>query len=297
MSTVVNESVNERSQVRTWRKKIKSWAKEWLPPVLWRAARRFYGQRGIELREGFLDWEQARLASGGYDQEVILDRIESARREVLLGQARFERDGFTFNQVQYSWPLLAGLMWAADWKDEYIRGDLRVLDFGGSLGSSFFQNQEFLTDLNVQWGVVEQDNFVVRGTALGLDERLTFYDSIESCVDQLNPNVAILSGVLQCLPDPREVLDQLLRSKIRVVILDRTPFGLDAVNDRVCVQVVPPSIYPASYPIWVFARQPFFDELALNYETKAHFEAIDGNWITSSGALVAHEGAILVLRT
>jgi putative methyltransferase (TIGR04325 family) len=38
------------------------------------------------------------------------------------------------------------------------------LDFGGSLGSSYFQNKKFLDALRlVEWNVVEQENFVATG--------------------------------------------------------------------------------------------------------------------------------------
>jgi len=230
--------------------------------------------------------------SDGYSQEYILAKVLHSRRRVLSGEAAFERDGVIFPEVIYSWPLLSGLMWVA----AKNFGSLRVLDFGGSLGSSYYQNEKFLTSLDAQFGVVEQENYVVNGTKFCAAAQLSFHRSITGCVEALSPNVAILSGVLQYLEEPRLVLDELVRNKIETVILDRTPFQAGAKDDVVCIQVVPKAIYPASYPSWIFARDPFFAELAINYEIVARFDSLDGCITTSQGISVSHEGAILQLK-
>ena len=91
---------------------------------------------------------------------------------VKRGEAVFERDSVIFDKVQYAWPVTAGLMWVAARNG----GRLSVLDFGGSLGSSYFQNREFLAYLpNVRWSVIEQAHFVKAGRKHIQDERLVFY--------------------------------------------------------------------------------------------------------------------------
>ena len=70
----------------------------------------------------------------------ILDKVLAATLKVKQGQAVFERDSVLFDEIEYSWPLLAGLMWAAASNG----GKLNVLDFGGALGSSYYQNRKFL---------------------------------------------------------------------------------------------------------------------------------------------------------
>ena len=234
--------------------------------------------------------------SGGYDQRVILDRMIAARKQVQSGEAIFERDGVVFNDVSYSWPLITGLLCAVERDSKQNKGELRVLDFGGSLGTSFFQNLDFLSEFISKWGVVEQPHFVAAGQTLGEDDRLTFHESIESCIREINPNVALISGVIHCLPDPFRVLDQIIQSGIGVVILDRVPFLIDGMNDLICVQVVPESIYPATYPIRVFARKPFYDRLSVNYHINSHFDALDGQWSTLKGTVVSFEGAIMTLK-
>src|SRR4051812_16031823 len=79
-------------------------------------------------------WEAAQKDSTGYNTEIILDRTCAALLKVKNGAAVFERDSVLFDQPQYSFGLMAGLLRAAMMNN----GRLSVLDFGGSLGTSYF---------------------------------------------------------------------------------------------------------------------------------------------------------------
>ncbi len=61
-----------------------------------------------------------------------------ATRKVVAGEAVYERDSVVFDHLEYAWPLLACLLQIAA-----ERRSLRVIDFGGSLGSSWRQNRRF----------------------------------------------------------------------------------------------------------------------------------------------------------
>ena len=166
------------------------------------------------------------------------------------GEAAFERDSVAFSQPEYAWPLLAALMWIAAKNG----GRLNVLDFGGSLGSSYFQHRVFLERLNsVRWVVVEQSGQVRVGQREFADERLRFCATIEEATAESRPHVVVLSSVLQYLERPHEVLSELLGLECDHLVLDRTTVW-DDPRDRLCVQTVPPAIYDASYPCWVFSK-------------------------------------------
>src|SRR5690606_1701818 len=108
--------------------------------------------------------------------------------------AVFERDSMLFDEVHHSFPVLAGLLRAA----AENAGSLSVLDFGGSLGSSYYQCKDFLAVIReLQWSVVEQEHFVRAGREEFSTDRLNFFYSIAECVESAAPNVALLSGVLQ----------------------------------------------------------------------------------------------------
>jgi putative methyltransferase (TIGR04325 family) len=87
--------------------------------------------------------------------------------------------------------------------------------------------------------------------------------------------VLLLSGVLQYLPEPYEVLRRLLQHGLRHAIMDRTPF-LEADRDRLTVQQVPEEIYRASYPAWFFSETKFRTTVtAAGYRVVAEFPGSD----------------------
>jgi putative methyltransferase (TIGR04325 family) len=227
--------------------------------------RRVSRPAAFQLTGDYASWDQARSASTGYDADVILEKTKTALLKVKNGEAVYERDSVLFDQIQYSWPLLAGLMWAA----ARSNGRLNVLDFGGSLGSTYFQNRAFLKGLReLQWNIVEQTHYVEVGRTDFQDDVLRFYSTIDECVAENQPNVVVLSSVLQYIENPYVLLMNLSCYNI---IIDRTPFW-DGSKDRLCVQHVPPNIYPASYPCWIFSRPEFLSRLRKQgYKTIVEF--------------------------
>jgi putative methyltransferase (TIGR04325 family) len=159
---------------------------------------------------------------------------------------------------------------------------LSVLDFGGSLGSTYFQCRDFLSIVpSLRWGIVEQRRFVDSGREQFETEQLKFYYSIAECIQQAKPNVVLFSSVLQYLPEPYLVLDEVIRSDIPYVIIDRTPFSSDD-RDRIAVQHVPPSIYKASYPMRIFGGQSLHGVFRDQYQELSQFES---NWDGSSSEI------------
>ncbi len=104
---------------------------------------------------------------------------------------------------------------------------LSVLDFGGSLGTTYFQCRDFLSAAGpFRWSIVEQPEHVKCGREEFADGRLQFYTSIAECLTHEQPNVLLLSGVIQCLPEPYEFLADVLERRFPHVIVDRTAFSL-----------------------------------------------------------------------
>ena len=189
------------------------------------------------------------------------------------GEAAYERDSVLFDEVHYAWPVAAGLMWAA----AQDGGHLSVLDFGGSLGSSYFQNTQLLEGLqDVRWSIVEQSHFMEAGRQFIQDEKLRFYETIDECIKTEKPNVVLLSSVLQYLEKPYELLELLLKTDAESLIIDRTPFLNGYADDLVKVQVTPSSIYSASYPLWFFKKSNLMRmAISHGYELKVEFDALD----------------------
>lgn len=199
-----------------------------------------------EFETGFATWAEAAGRASGYDAAAILERAVRAAALVRDGGAAFERDTVTFAQREVYHPLVTWLLYAAR-----THGALRLMDFGGALGSLYYQHRFLLDDLpGLRWGVVEQAHVVQAGRAGFETAALGFFDTIADCVAAIQPNFVLLSSVLQYLEEPYALLDQILAQRFPYVLVDRT-MARRGMAEEIAVQHVPPSIYPASYPLWL----------------------------------------------
>lgn len=241
--------------------KVKSLIKDILPPVLLRmilrSPLRRYGWFG-----NYTSWETAQQQATGYDSMIILERVKNSLLKVKSGEAVYERDSVLFDRIEYDWQVLAGLMWVA----AQNKGKLSVLDFGGSLGSSFYQNRKFLSCLDeLEWSVVEQAHFIKEGIKHFEDSQLKFFNTCEQCIAQRHPNVILLSSVLSYIEKPFELLKYLSTFEIEFMIIDRLPV-VGGNSDQIKLQKVNPSIYPATYPAWFFSKSEFLKRIEEMFE-------------------------------
>lgn len=249
------------------KKKTREFLRNWLPPKLTSLLRGISGMWSGD----YSSWDDARKASTGYDDKVILRRVADSMIRVKSGEAIYERDSVLFGEIHYSWPLLAGLLWIA----AQLKGELNIIDFGGSLGSTFFQNKTFLQALpKVRWNIIEQKSFVDFGKKHIEDEALKFYYDIESCLKETSPHAIILSSVIQYMENPYDILEEIKTFDFDFFLFDRTPFSING-RDRLTIQKVPPDIYPASYPCWFFDKERFYTSMKNKYTLIAEFESLD----------------------
>jgi putative methyltransferase (TIGR04325 family) len=247
--------------------RLKEFARDWLPPVVVRLLQQRRSS-GLCFEGDFTSWEEASAHCTGYDAKDILEKVLAATLKVKRGEAVFERDSVLFNEIEYDWPVLSGLLWAA----ASSGGKLNVLDFGGALGSSYFQNLQFLKWLPVvKWNVIEQSHYVDAGRNHIQDEQLRFYKTIEECLAENQPNVILLSSVLQYIEMPQKILEHLLDQKVSYLIINRTPFVRER-NSILSIQRVPRSIFSATLPAWLLSEETISDILKMsNYVRVASF--------------------------
>jgi putative methyltransferase (TIGR04325 family) len=243
--------------------------REWVPPAVMNLLRARFGS--FRFQGDFPSWQAAVRECEGYSSDGILARVKTASLAVEDGKAAFERDSVLFDRIEYSWPLLAGLLWIAAQR----KNRLHVLDFGGSLGSSYRQNRRFLTGLErLNWSVVEQPSFAACGKRNFENDVLWFFPDLDGCLAFGRPDVAIFSSVLQYVERPYQVLKDVLATGVGFLIIDRTPF-IEGPRDRLSVQTVTGRIFPASYPAWFFSRRQFLDSLETHFELVEEFDASD----------------------
>lgn len=224
-------------------------------------------------------WAEAQAAVEGYAAADIIGRVLQASLAVHEGRAVHERDSVNFDRIHYSWPVLAGLLWSAAENG----GSLRVIDLGGSLGTSYRQNRRLLSGMReVSWAVVEQPNFVSAGRKHFEDGVLTFHETM-SAASATRPRVGLVSSSLQYLEDPHGALADLTATGISMLIIDRTPVHLGG-DDRLTLQHVPPSIYPATYPARLLSQPKLLQTLSdLGWTVVEEFETLERPMVTRAG--------------
>ncbi|NQV88636.1 MAG: methyltransferase, TIGR04325 family [Parcubacteria group bacterium] len=201
----------------------------------------------------YQSWKEAQANSSGYDNPYVLEKVRNALTKVKNGEVAYERDSVVFNQIEYSWPVLASLLWIASLNENH----LNIIDFEGSLGSSYFQNVNFFSHLKeLKWNIVEQENFVECGKKYFQNNHISFFKSINECVKKSQPHAILLSSVIEYVEKPYDILRTMIEHKIPYIIIDRTSFLKNIESEEVItVQKVSPRIYDASYPCWIMSEK------------------------------------------
>ncbi|MBK7627779.1 MAG: methyltransferase, TIGR04325 family [Bacteroidales bacterium] len=223
----------------------------------------FYGWHG-----NYKSWNEAKSKCKGYDEKQILDKVLNNALKVKNGEIPFERDSVPFDKKVYSFPLLASLLWIANQNNN----KLNVLDFGGALGTSYFQNLSFIKSLSEHnWCIVEQKHFVNEGIKSFEDENLHFYYSIDECLLKYKINVILLSSVIQYIEKPYELLEEIISKQFDYILFDRSLF-IENDIDRLTIQTVPKKIYKASYCCWFLSESRFLSLFKEKYDLVYDFD-------------------------
>ena len=249
---------------------VKKYIKLFIPPivlvVLNKLKKKQYGWFG-----DYDNWTNAQNYASGYDSSKIIKKIKEASMKVRDEEVAYERDGALYNKIYYSWPLLSSIMLSS-----IQDGHVNVLDYGGSLGTSYFQNKKFLDNIEcISWNIVEQKHFVDTGKKYFENDKLHFYYDIKSCLKENKCNILILAGVLQYIENPYSLLDEVFKFDIPYILIDRTPF-IYKECDQITLQIVSPNIYDASYPCWFFDKYKMIDYFTHNHYTLVEeFDVVD----------------------
>ena len=234
----------------------------------------------------------SRSVGMGYADPLISKKVKQATLALISTLKGCERDSVVFDKIQYSYPMLLGLSLAA----QNCPG-LKVIDFGGSLGSSYFQTRHLHERFNLEsWSVIEQPEFVMESAEIKAD-KLSFYKTAGEALEQVgHPSILILSSVLQYLDNPYKTFAELV-AKLRpsYILVDRTPFT-DGSLDRAYLQRVPRWIYSARYVLTALSEKKFMKSVPNNYDYIEIFPAFDGSMFSSKGDEVPFKAVLLELN-
>lgn len=233
------------------------------PPVLWQVAhwvrsrmarRSGPGFEGLippwaEFEGPFPSWADAVSASHseGWDSPSVLHRTLDAALKVRDGLAEFQQDSVVMTNIIYSPTILAFLCLILSRYDS-----VNVVDVGGQLGTSYFQNRRILRSLGsipATWNIVETEAFARLGMQHLQTSELKFFPSIQEAPIS---NAVLFSGSLQYVSNPFEILEYVIDGGATVIALDRVALHPGREHE-IFVQHAP-TIYGASFAVWQFSR-------------------------------------------
>lgn len=218
------------------------------------------------------NWEDAEKNSQGYNSADIFEKVKESALKVKSGDAVFERDSFLFHKLEFSYPLSVYLLFICSQLDN----SMQVLDFGGSLGSTYFQNKSLFSAVkNLKWIVIEQEYLVSFGQKELEDEKLVFCHNIGTACKFYQPNIALLSSSIQYIEQWQSIIGSIIDSSVSYIIIDRTPFDDSAKKSYVTIQNVPKEIYEASYPCHIFSKIEFDSIVLSKFEEVFNLPAFD----------------------
>jgi putative methyltransferase (TIGR04325 family) len=220
----------------------------------------------------FPNWEEANKECIGYSDNNILEKVKNTILSTKDRTDVYERDGCTIHgEPTFAFEIL-------EWVKKTSKDNkVNLIDFGGSLGSTYFQLKNYLNEFDVSWNVVEQQNFVKCGKQYLENNSIKFFNSIEECLSETTPNCFFSSGALPYIENSNEILNEVFSHNFDWIFLDRIS-TIDGDRDRITIQIVPPEIYKAIYPCWFFGEEKLIRIFEKNgYEHIKTFEALGGN--------------------
>ncbi|HEY2925808.1 methyltransferase, TIGR04325 family [Piscinibacter sp.] len=270
---------------------LHSVAKSLCPPLLASSLKRLSG-KGLRFDGSPDNWAEALRMSSGYSHADILAKVIEATREVVSGRAAYERDSVLFYEPAVPFQTVSTLLRSA------VRdgGRLEVIDFGGSLGSTYRQCRPFLAGLQrLQWHVIEQASFVDAGRAEFSSAELHFHRSIDEVPAVATPFTFIFSSVLQYLEHPYDVIGRLHTIPGRHLMIDRSTLSNQQL-DRLCIQHAPKNVYRASYPCWILSRDKLLALLSPHWQLLGDFQSPEALQRTADGLQFQFRGLIFERR-
>ena len=230
---------------------LKKTVKKYLPSFIIKIYHQYFTTRFIY---GYKSFEHAQKDCGdGYNSKLIANKVFKAA-QLVPNKKNYERDGVNFDEIQYSWPLLSSILLAVN------NNKLNVLDFGGSFGTTFYQNRKFLRFIKkIKWDIIEQRKFVE------IDKNKNFINFYNNLNDiKTKPDIALFCCSLCYLENPYTILKKIISVKPNFIAIDRTPFT-NGDEDLFAVQIVNKKIYDAKLPINIFSLKKMLNFFKKKY--------------------------------
>jgi len=190
---------------------------DFVPPIVARIYGRARGARTTAQKRYGSYSDAMRDCGKGYGEDEIA-------RVVLEKTIVYKRELDAPGPLQVSATDAYGLLSVAHLlaRAEVGRREFAVLDLGGACGAHYFTFKKFFGDqIRLKWVVVETEVMCHAAQRLQTDDLTFVPDLTEALRGLATPDLLHVSGVLQFVERPYEMLDSLVKSGARYLLLSR----------------------------------------------------------------------------
>jgi putative methyltransferase (TIGR04325 family) len=186
-------------------------------------------------------WDFALNNSLNYNQDKLVNNIFLATQNVLNKKYSYESDGVNFNNLKIDHNFLESLK-------KCIKTDNTILlDFGGSLGTTFFKYHNLISiNKSIEWFIVEQEKIFEKSKILNFPKNLKFFKNIDEI--QVKPDIILLGSVLQYIEHYKKLLKNLISLKPNYIFIERTIFSINNL-ESIYIQENYFNFKKTSYPV------------------------------------------------
>jgi putative methyltransferase (TIGR04325 family) len=273
---------------------VRSISKLVCPPILWEFMKKMINQMFPPQDQDFIGpystWSEAEALSDGWDSPAIVQKTFDLSIKVRDGLVAYGQDTIICNKINYSETILAFILLHLSCHKDKIC----IVDFGGSLGTNFYQNRKILRALSgtqVTWNIVEIPSIAKLGRDHFASTELFLYSDIDEIIQcrEHATDSYLFSGSLQYCPEPFKLLDKVIeQGGAKILAFDRLLVS-HTYDHAVFIQTSDPRVfYPASYPTWCFSKSVF-----VSYLKKKGFDLVE-EFTSSPEDYFDHSGMIFI---
>jgi len=185
----------------------------------------------------------------------IFNRARKARKDEL-----YEQDSIIFTKPNPNKFFIDFLLYDFI-KQIKLNKAIKVLDYGGSFGNTFFSIEKYL-NLKFKWYIYDQQNKIQLAKKTKIFKPISFLYKHEIKKNYFY-DIVLFSTSLQYMKDPLLVLKEI--SKSSKVILINNLILTNSKKDYLRIERPDPTIYNYTYPCWFLSKKKFLNNLKKNY--------------------------------
>ncbi|MDB0022452.1 methyltransferase, TIGR04325 family [Flavobacteriaceae bacterium] len=230
--------------------------------LLYKILNKLFSINRVLITKQALSWDHALKNSHNYNQDKLVNNIFLSTQNVLKKKYKYESDGINFNNLNIDHNFLESLK-------KCIKTDNTILlDFGGSLGTTFFKYHDLISKNKlIEWFIIEQEKIFEKSKILNFPINLKFFKNIDEI--QVKPDIILLGSVLQYIEHHNKLLTKLISLKPNYVFIERTIFSINNL-EPIYIQENYFNFKKTSYPVRAISLK-----LLIKFMLKANYIVVN----------------------